>query len=348
MSAPVGLGAQITTFAPTITSGRNSKRFARREMVLSTLLCRDAFVIQNTIRVNPGLAASFPWLSTEAVGWTQYKIHRLSAIFISSCASSQGGDVYLTPVYDPTQPAPQTEQQVSSYEGTKLTNVWTHLEMDLDARSMMGIGPRKYVRSGLSAGDLKTYDACNIVVSTVNGTTSGHGNAVVGKLYLDYDIEFFDPVIQTPSAMAPASTYVIRAAPGALTSDVPFAVNTWDTVLFPDPLGVTITASNSVFLLPVGIYRVTMRASFLSNVSPVPTSFQLNSFQGGSLIDSVANGYAVYSGGAGLTSNATLNTAFIVAVTDSASQGIGFVVLASSATTTSLILTEAYLLITPA
>jgi hypothetical protein len=114
----------------------------------------------------------------------------------------------------------------------------------------MGLGPRRYVRSAAVAGDQKTYDIGKIFVISNNET----GTTTIGKLWLEYDFEFFTPQNDPAPNTAPAITsfYTLNASQ-TFTTTVAAALN-WDTLVF-DPLGIGAGASG-VFTPPAGVYRI--------------------------------------------------------------------------------------------
>lgn len=66
---------------------------------------------------------------------------------------------------------------------------------------MHALGPRKFVRNGLVPGqDLKTTDVGTFILATVDGTAVNWG-----KLWVEYDFEFFEPQLN-PSGSFQASS----------------------------------------------------------------------------------------------------------------------------------------------
>jgi len=102
----------------------------------------------------------------------------------------------LVPDYDAADAVPSTEIIASSYRDVVEEVPWTlEFTCTLDPKALMEPGNRKYIRSGTLASnlDIKTYDGGNLFVCTVDGTAVNWG-----KLWVEYDVEFFIP--QTPSS----------------------------------------------------------------------------------------------------------------------------------------------------
>jgi hypothetical protein len=97
----------------------------------------------------------------------------------------------LVPDYDAADSAPSTEQIASDYEEAIETVPWVmEVCCNLDPRAMAEPGDRKYVRTAALASnlDVKTYDAGTMFVCTVDGSSTNWG-----KLWVEYDVEFFKP-----------------------------------------------------------------------------------------------------------------------------------------------------------
>jgi len=188
-SAPQSYSARVETLMPKITRTARSMRIAHRELVLSSVAGSTGFTVQNSLALNPGLTTTFPWLAPQAQQWEMYKVHRLRAEWIPIASTGTAGDVYLSPNYDASDPQPTTEVQAANNVNAVVDSVWKVLSCDLDPSSMMGLGPRKYVRPCAVAGDIKTFDIGKLFVCSNNEANTN----TVGKLYLSYDFEFFTP-----------------------------------------------------------------------------------------------------------------------------------------------------------
>lgn len=173
------------------------------------------FAVARSIAINPGLAASFPWLSIQAQGWEQYRFNRLKYCYYTRTGTGVPGSIILAPDFDAADAAPANEQQASSYQGSIGEVPWVpEFSCDLRPSSMHALGQRKFVRQGnLSANqDIKTYDAGAMHVCTLDGTAVNWG-----KLWVEYDVEFF--VAQTP-ASEPLSARVVGT--GSVSKTAPF------------------------------------------------------------------------------------------------------------------------------
>jgi hypothetical protein len=200
--------------------------------------------------IQPGLAASFPWLSVEAKQWQQYRFHRLCFRYVTRTSTSEKGSVILSPDYNPNETPPVTEQEASNTQDAVEDVVWRNLECKLDTSSMFPIGPRKQIRSVNVAGDKSVYDGGRLFICVV-GEDSSDG---IGKLWVDYDVEFFVPQSTVSQALGPTRTSefsrdtALTITTATLT---PFNFSVTDY----DPLNIGDCAAG-IFTPPAGCYRI--------------------------------------------------------------------------------------------
>jgi hypothetical protein len=249
---------KLTTVAPKITRGNNGKscRIAHRELILASIPGSTTFTVQSVISLNPGLSASFPWLAPQAGQWEQYKVHKLNAIYTPLAPTSTQGTLTLSPDYDASDPTPTTETQLSDNLDTVEDSCWQDIECVLDVAAMMGLGPRKYVRPCAIAGDIKTFDVGKLFVASNNET----GTTAIGKLWLDYDFEFFVPQNSpNPDTYPQQTSFFTRNANETFTSTTAAPLQ-FDSVIY-DPLNFGPIAAG-VFTPPAGVYRIEYQGSF--------------------------------------------------------------------------------------
>lgn len=207
-AAASAYSVRLSTAEPKITGAYRSTRIRHRELITS-VTGSTTFTAANTFSINPGLVASFPWLSTQAAGWEQYKFHKLKYCYYTRCATSVPGSVLLVPDYDAADTAPLTEQIASSYRDVVEEVPWVEeFSCVLDPAAMAEPANRKYIRTGPLASnlDVKTYDAGNLFLCTVDGTAVNWG-----KLWVEYDVELFVPQLP-PSGLANNSGSLVNSS----------------------------------------------------------------------------------------------------------------------------------------
>jgi len=202
---------QHTGEAKIFRSGKDSCRIVHRELI-SSISGTAAFTVQSQIALNPGLQASFPWLSTQAQAWERYRFNKLRFRFYTRTGSNVPGSVMLTPDFDAADPAPISESIASSYECCEEDAPWKDITCTLPQRSLMGDMKEKTIRLGaLQANqDIKTYDAGNLFVCTVDGTAVGWG-----KLWVEYDVTLFQPQVPAGGFQASGTLFANSNTTGA-------------------------------------------------------------------------------------------------------------------------------------
>jgi len=203
VSAAAAYSTGQASSAPMIQASRDSARIVHRELIAS-VVGSGAFTVQKSFSLNPGLAATFPWLSTQAQSWEAYRFNKLKFCAYTRTGSATPGSLMLVPDYDAADAAPATETIASSYEDVEEDVPWKDIECTLRPGSMHALGPRKFIRLGaLPANqDVKTYDAGTLFVCTVDGSAVNWS-----KLWVEYDVTLFTPQLPPSGAGVLASDH---------------------------------------------------------------------------------------------------------------------------------------------
>lgn len=225
-SSAVAYSSGQRSKAPKISSTRDQSHIIHREL-LASITGSTNFSVPITIPLNPGLPASFPWLSTQAQGWERYRFNSLKFCYYTRTGSNVPGSVMLIPDYDAADPAPVSEQIASTYEDVEEDAPWLDIECELRPSALNGIGPSKFIRTGalLANQDIKTYDAGNFFLGTTDGTAVNWG-----KLWVEYDIVLMTP--QLPPGGA-----------GVIASQAINSVNPTSAAILPTPISVANSSS---------------------------------------------------------------------------------------------------------
>lgn len=283
-SAAVATSNTMSTNRPRMRESAPGSRRVKHAEFISNVAGSVAFTA-NKVTLNPGIAATFPWLSTQAQGYEQYRFHSLRFEYVTRTSTSTVGSICLAPDYDADDLPPTTEVAVSSYMGAKESSAWTNSSIDLDATSMFPMGPRKYVRSYAVSGDLKVYDAGNLFYCT----TGFVGTDDVGKLWVYYDCELFIPQTMGYYTMKTHSSLYARTGNQTVVTATPEQVDFNSTIL--DGLGVGDFATFELNL-PRGKYFGICRVC-VSNTAAESTAATLRALlNGGPIAHAEAKSYA--------------------------------------------------------
>lgn len=246
--ASVASATSQSTRAPKVSSSGNSRRIRHRELVGSIL--GSVGFEANRYDLNPGISSTFPWLSSQADGWEQYRFHKLCFEYVTRTATSTVGSVILAPDYDPTDSPPSTEAIATSYMDAVENAPWVDQTCLLNSNAMFPMGPRKFVRSSMVAGDPRTYDAGTFYLCTVEEV----GANAIGKLWVSYDVELYIPQLaaSAPTATS-ASFFQNTAGVQALATGVAESVEFGDTIVDGLRIG---DATVGVYTPPAGSYLI--------------------------------------------------------------------------------------------
>lgn len=244
-------------------SGQRTNIVCNREYIgdITTSGTIGAFKNEQFV-INPGLGRTFPWLSTMAQQYEQYKVHGMVFEFKSTSGDSVAstntaiGTVILSTEYN-VNASPYINKQYMenaqyAQSAKSSVNQLHGIECSNSDRPMQVL----FTRTGnlTASGDsLKWYDLANFQIATVGFQAA---NVVVGELWVSYNIEFFKP--QIPKQIGGAIAGMFLGLSNANTPSFPFG----DTPLFSRTtfevavLGTSIT----VPVLPLG-----SRFSFIVN-----------------------------------------------------------------------------------
>jgi len=187
--------ARVTTnrnVRPSIRNVGNSVRIVHRELI-DTVLCHELFSTVS-YHINPGLSATFPWLSSQSKGFERYKFNSLMFEYCARVGTNFAGSVLLAPDYDPVDDPPSSEKIMSAYEGSIESASYHDFGCELSVRDMLGGSTSKYLRYSISqAGTtLREYDAGTFIVATTDFPTANEDQAA-GKLWVYYDVTLMVP-----------------------------------------------------------------------------------------------------------------------------------------------------------
>jgi len=273
---------KLSTFFPSGASARGRKSRVEVEDEYIADVAGSVTFATTQFSLNPGQAATFPWLSQEAKLFEKYRILGLEFYYrpqVSAYASNgQTGKVMLSFDYDASDPAPASKQQVEDThphaDGMPYETVLLSVDSKETARQ-----DSYFVRpGGLPGGsDIKTYDFGTLSVSTIGNNSTAN----IGELRVRYAIALHDPVLEN-TVNAPLNLRVsqFQSAGGSESAG---ATNVSKTLALATVTTNGLQAVNSVgvITLPVGNYIVNM-GIVMTNSATNATAFYGNLLLNGS------------------------------------------------------------------
>ncbi len=268
-------GSQI----PKFDSTRQTNVVCHREY-LGDILGTAAF---NNLQypLNPGMAATFPWLSTLAVNYQEYKFHGLvfefRSLITDFVTSGAPGVVVMSTNYNADAPVYTTKQQMENAEFAVSTKPTINLMHGVECADTQTILPQRYVRTAVppTGQDLRLYD-----LGTFQFATASNPVQNLGELWVSYCVEFFKPILPTVTAVPGVGAHLYRTG---TSSSTPMGTTSVDQEggLSVTTDGAALTISNAD---PLARYRL----EFLWSGTSVAASF--SSFAVGG-ITTTYNGY---------------------------------------------------------
>lgn len=179
---------------PKFSSGKQNNIVCHREY-LGDIYGTSAFTAAS-YPLNPGMNETFPWLSTVAQNYQEYRFHGLvfefRPLITDFIASGSPGVVVMATNYNADAPAYVTKQQMENSEFATSVKPTTGLMHAVECDVTQTILPQRYVRtSPATVGqDLRVYDHGNFQFATQANPTVD-----LGELWVTYCVEFFKPIL---------------------------------------------------------------------------------------------------------------------------------------------------------
>jgi hypothetical protein len=148
---------------------------------------------------------------------------------------------------------------MASYQDCVEDVPWKNLKCTLSPSSMHVIQQRKYLRtSAIPTGtDVKLYDVGNFFVATTGGANTDS----IGKLYVEYEVEFYIP--QKTSTTSSGQSFAYRQASQSLSTGVKLLASPTSIIA----AGTAPTAG--AFIFPAGNWQISYRANYNSTTGDI-------------------------------------------------------------------------------
>jgi hypothetical protein len=206
--------------------------------------------------INPGQAASFPWLSLEAKQWEKYRIRKLCYEYtpqVTEFSTNGVGSLVIGFDADASDAPPNDLVHALNCDPRAFDLPCKRIVLDIPPKYMNMMTDGYFVRPGNLPGqsDIKTYDCGNINISTVGQANAGQ----IGILAVSYVVEFSIPILE-PTVGAPANNTVSlfqsnnseAVATSNVTQNVLFATTTLN--------GLNVVNTAGSFVCPAGNYLI--------------------------------------------------------------------------------------------
>lgn len=291
------MGSPVPTFAQSGTGMEVVHREFIKDIVGSV-----GFNIED-LHINPGIAETFPWLSTIAKGFEEYEMKGLlfeyrpsSGSAVSSTSASLGTVIFATD-YNCIKEDFTTKQEMESYQFSVSTVPFVAMTHPIECARRSNVLDNLYVRTGPApAGtDQRFYDLGSFQFAT-QGMQSAY---TVGELWVTYHVSLKKPRIDK-TAIPPAEDFAFfHAQEGPSTSattNSPFGTTgivIKSSTTLTDIVASVATPGKGVIVPTVGTYFAYFSCINASGVMSGAPSFTLGANM---TIQNIFSGAAALSG----------------------------------------------------
>lgn len=287
---PVRSGPPLSMSAPfkgneARVNGRPGVIIRHREMIRTITAAQSDFNRVAAFEINPGMEATFPWLSRIAPCYEFYHFRSLKFEYVPRCPATTGGCVMMAFDYDATDNLPEDEMSLMSSAGAVSNNIWNRTFCVARPDLMFKFTQDKFVRTRAEVVDKKSYDAGSLSIATCAPMTFPS----CGAIYVEYECVFSGPQLDPLPTPSDVSAKIISVA---ATVAAPFAAAVVQNADLLEPI-VTKENTSQLRFHKAGDYLVDVTASgtnALNTAFITPTGPDLvQVITGNSLISGLSN-----------------------------------------------------------
>lgn len=265
----------LETNGPPEVVNRSNKEFVVRHReyitdiysLAGTANTPSAFGLQ-TFPINPGSSVTFPWLSTVADKFEQYRIEGMlfefKSLYSDAVVTQNGsiGSTILATEYNSGAPSFSSKQAMENYQFAQSAKPSCSILHPIECARNQNVLSELYVRPGSvpSGEDVKTYDFGDFQIASQGIPLGAAGAAVnLGELWVTYQIALIKPRIPTASSTYTDSGFAhyttVNSYTGAFTTALPAPklITGTEAMIRTSSSNILLDhPSNNVFTIPLG------------------------------------------------------------------------------------------------
>jgi len=191
-TVPASYARFVATKPATMAASRSGKIVVTNEEYLQDVATSQGFRA-NVVKLNPGLIASFPWLSPIANCYEFYKFLNLSFIYKPIVGTGTSAQMLMAIDFDAADDAPDSKQRMMSFMGSIQGPAYREIVCDAKKVNLDKFTLQRYTRSSDPAAnkDIKTYDVGNLWYAAL-----AENVVTCGSIYVRYTVELSTPHTQ--------------------------------------------------------------------------------------------------------------------------------------------------------
>lgn len=238
----------------------------RHKEFIKDIYPTSAFTTQVDVTINPGLVSSFPWLSTIAQNFGQYRVEGMIFYYKTTSGESMNssntslGEIVMATQYDVVQQEFENKQQMLTQQFSTSFKPSSNGIHPIECMPSQTTINQLFVRAGAvpTGADKRLYDLGRTTLATQgcpNGGATGDDLTPIGELWVDYQVSFFKPQLGggpsgTGGGGVTLPTTVLEFPDGNISTT---EWRTSDTPVRPiDDLGVTTSSAGLTWDVPSG------------------------------------------------------------------------------------------------
>lgn len=150
------------------------------------------------LTMNPGNNSTFPWLSVLAAGYEKFKIHKLKAHYIHTCAATQNGQYCMYFDYDARDTRlTDIDQAMQNYDRA---NGAIYTDKTLKYKKSLESMKSYYIQKSTTPSASWVVDETPAKLNML--TSNATDDLFIGNLFLEYEIELEVPAIDIATAQS--------------------------------------------------------------------------------------------------------------------------------------------------
>lgn len=202
-TVPAAKGVVSKTSQPSIKHTREGVLVKHREYLGDITSTGTGFAVIGGALVAPSNPACFPWLSSIADRYEQYRFKKLTLEYLSEASTATSGVVMIAFDRNPNRTSPGYKASILEIQDCIRTPPWQSvaLNVPLDGQiryngsvANLSTTSTTTANTGVNNTDLR-LTATGQLYTAVSGVASG----TVGEAYLTYEVEFMRPTLSTPT-----------------------------------------------------------------------------------------------------------------------------------------------------
>lgn len=192
VQVPVAQALQMRSAAPRYVPLPDGNILVKhREMIGYSAISSTGFSVDTDcpLFMSPSEPGTFPWLASIAKSYEKWRPRKVKLIYVPLCPTTRPGNIIMAFDYDPSDNLPVTAVEMEQNKTSISGPIWHEISLELSTRDMLENVKAYYTGPVSTPADRRLAYGGQFIIA-YDGLDS---TAMVGKFYLDYEIELLTP-----------------------------------------------------------------------------------------------------------------------------------------------------------